>query len=298
MNIKIITDGGCDISKEYIKKYDIEILPIAVNDGIEEYFGDDELSSNELFKNMRNKKVYGTSQVGNMDYIQCFEKYASENREIIYISLSSGITGTYDAALRIREEVLKKYKSAKIHVFDSFCATCGLGLMVHRAAMMAADGRDSKYILNALEFLKAHQEHVFSVTTLEFLVRGGRVSKGSAAIGGILNIKPIMELTKTDGKITSLDKARGENNLYKKLSEELAKKSGGKFNTNQSIIIAYGDDVSFAERLKNHILSEYNISEQQIYCNQLGTVIGAHTGPDFVGVFFLSKLFEDYNEVR
>lgn len=299
MNIKIVTDSGVDLPIKLLKKYDIEVLPIVLNDGENEYSGSKDLSSEEMFKNMRNKVVYGTSQVNNIDYINCFEKYAKENREVIYISLSSGITGTYERACIVRNEILEKYENAKIHVFDSKCATVGLGMLVSRAAMMANDGKDINYIIKALEFFRSHIHHIFSVTTFEFLVRGGRVSKSQAIIGGLLNIKPILELNnREDGKISTINKVRGEKVLYKRLSQYLKERSIGEFNKNQTICISYGDNIKNAEKLKEIIMDEYSLSEENISIIQEGIVIGAHTGPDFIGLFFIDKLFDDYNIIK
>ncbi|MGO1580603.1 MAG: DegV family protein [Peptoniphilaceae bacterium] len=299
MNIKIVTDSGVDLPIEILKKYDIEVLPIVLNDGEREYSGSKDLSSEIMFKNMRNKVVYGTSQVNNIDYINCFEKYAKENIEILYISLSSGITGTYERACIVKNEILKKYKSAKIHIFDSKCAATGFGMLVSRAAMMASDGKDINYIINALEFFRDHMHYIFSVTTFEFLLRGGRVSKSQAIIGGLLNIKPILELNnRKDGKISNINKVRGEKVLYKKLSQYLEERSVGEFNKNQTICITYGDNIKNAEKLKEIIIDEYSINEDNISIIQMGTVIGAHTGPDIIALFFVDKLFDDYNIIK
>ena len=290
--IRILTDGGSDLTRQLAEKYQIEVLPIPVNDGENEYLGD-ELSSDKLFSEMKRGKVYKTSQVPVGIYEQSFRKFLENGDDIIYISLSSGVTATYDSACSVRESLLKEFPEAKIYVLDSFCATWGLGLVAIRAAKMVIDNLSYDEIIRAIEFYKIHQQHIFSVMTLDFLIRGGRLSKTAGVIGGLLKLMPIIEIEKSLGKLQKLDKAKGEKNLFKKLIEKLD--SYNNFNPNQTMVISYGENNDIALRFKSLLVKHYNIDEKNILIEQLGAVIGAHTGPDFLGIFFLDELYNEYN---
>lgn len=290
--IKIITDSGSEISEEISQKYNIDVLPILVNDGEKEY-GLGELTSEEMFKNMRNKVIYKTSQVSYGEYVNCFRKYAEDETEIIYIGLSSGITATMTQANNAKEEVLKDFPNAKIHLVDSKCATMGLYLLVIRAAMMAKAGKDSDYILDTIEKMKVKQEQIFSVTSLEFLLRGGRISSASAAIGGLLNIKPILEVTHSEGKLESIDKARGEKALIKKMISIMKDRD---FDKEQTIIVCGGDSLTLPKEMGEKIVEEFGVDPKNIEYKNLGVVVGAHTGPDFMAVFFISGKSDEEKE--
>ncbi|CDZ75467.1 DegV family protein [Peptoniphilus sp. ING2-D1G] len=288
MNIKIITDSGMDLDKEIIEKYDIEVLNIPVIDTENEY-SSESLSSDELFENMKNKKVYSTSQISEFEYKKCFEDHINKGYEILYISLSSGITGTYHQAKKAEEELLTEHSGAKIHIFDSKSATCGMGLLVAKAALMAKSGESAKYILDELEFIREHNIHLFSVTTFEYLLRGGRVSKGSATIGNFLNVRPVLEVSRTDGKLRKVAMVRGGNMLYKKVSEGFLKFYSEDIK-NQTICISYGDDIELANKAKEYILKKTDFEEKNILITQLGVVVGAHTGPGYIAIFFQDKI--------
>ncbi|WP_138160369.1 DegV family protein [Peptoniphilus catoniae] len=290
MSIKIVTDTGMDLTSELIEKYDIEVLNILINDGEEEY-SKGEINSDKLFEDMKAGKVYRTSQVSSFDYRNCFEKYAKEKRELISISLSSGLSGSYEQSVKIKEEVLQKYPDAKIHTVDSRSATYGQGLVVVKAAKMAKDGKDAAYILDNVEKIKTGVKHIFSVNDLSYLVRGGRVSKGAAAIGSLLNIRPLMEID-PNGKLVPREKVRGDKNLLKKITDkylETYEKTAG----DQSVFIAYGDDDSFARKIKDTIVEKSSADPKTIILGQVGVVIGAHTGPGFIGLFYVDEIFNE-----
>lgn len=285
--IKIITDDGADVPVEYIDKYDIDILHIAINDGEKEYINGVNITKEKLYEGMRLGKVYKTAQVTLPDLIDCFTKYAEEGREAIYLPLSSGISGTYSTAVIARDQVKEKYPDAKIAVIDSLCAAFGQGMLVIKAAKLAHSGMEFDELVETLEEMKYKQEHVYSVDSLEYLYRGGRISAASKVVGGLLNIKPILGLEKENGTLLSIDKARGRKAFFNKILENMNKlSSGGTFNPNQSIGINHGDWEDEAVRLKDFLVSETGIAEENVIISFVGPVIGAHTGPEILCVFF------------
>lgn len=277
MKVKIVVDGGCDISKEKLEELDIEMLPIFVSNE-NQVFDDGELSIEDMFLRMRAGETFMTSQVSTQIYIDTFEKYASEGIETVYIALSSGISSTCDSAKVVATEVNSKY-GEKIHVFDSKLATMGLGYMAEKAAEIAKKGANVNQILKLLEFYKNNLKQDFSVTSLEFLMRGGRVSRGEALIGGLLNIRPMLRIVPENGKLEVQDKARGDKAMIKKFLERLKPEF-----VNQTIIIGYGDSDEYAQNMKNAIIKQFNIEPNLIRIEPIGPVIGAHVGPEFIVV--------------
>ncbi|EGY80830.1 DegV family protein [Peptoniphilus indolicus] len=287
MSIKIVTDGGCDILKEKLKKLNVEMLPMYINND-EQIFFDGELSIDEMFSRMRAGEVFMTSQVSNQIYQETFEKYASQGQEIIYISLSSGLSGTYDAAKLIADQVNEKY-GEKIHVFDSKLATAGLGYMVEKAAELANSGATFEQIMKLLEFYKRTIKENFSVTSLEFLMRGGRVSRSSAIIGGLLNIRPMLRVIPENGKLEVIDKVRGDKNMLKKLLENLRPEV-----LNQPVFIVYGDSEEYAVKVKNAIIKNFSMNPENIRVEQIGHIIGAHVGPEFIALIHIDEPEENF----
>ena len=293
MRVKIIADTGMDLTDDLIKKYDVEILNMPINDGENEYLKS-EISSDKLFEDLSKGKVYRTSQVTAYDYKDCFTKHAKNNDEIIYIALSSGLSGSYQTAVNVREEVLKEYKDAKICVYDSKSVSYGLGIFVSIIGKMAKDGKSFEFIVDKLDEIRLSIEHYFAVTDLKYLVRGGRLSATSAKVGEILNIIPLLHVRKEDGGLTSYKKVRGEKSLYKNMVNEYIQ-NYKKLGKEQTIFLTYGDDVSVAEKLKEKILEEVDINPENIKLTQMGAVIGTHTGPGIICIFFSTKDFGEYN---
>lgn len=287
MSIKIVTDGGCDILKEKLEKLNVEMLPMYISND-EQIFFDGELSIDEMFSRMRAGEVFMTSQVSNQIYQETFEKYAAQGQEIIYISLSSGLSGTYDAAKLIADQVNEKY-GEKIHVFDSKLATAGLGYMVEKAAELANSGATFEQIMKLLEFYKRTIKENFSVTSLEFLMRGGRVSRSSAIIGGLLNIRPMLRVIPENGKLEVIDKVRGDKNMVKKLLENLRPEV-----LNQPIFIVYGDSEEYAVKVKNAIIKNFSMNPENIRVEQIGHIIGAHVGPEFIALIHIDEPEENF----
>lgn len=285
--IKIVSDDGADLPLETVKKYNIEILPIAVIENDEEYFIGKNINEEEMFANMRKGTVYRTSQVTRAYMLDKFEKYLEEGLDVIYLPLSSGISGTYDTALSVREELLEKYPNSKLFVVDSKGATMGQGMITIKAAMLAKSGKTAEEIVGELDHIVENQIHLFTVGDLEYLYRGGRLSKTSQIIGGLLNIMPILFVERDKGKIESIDKVRGFKAFLKKVNEWSNKLSkDGKFNPNQTMVLCHGDWEEVAFKTKEFFVEEMGVKEENVVISNLGCVIGAHTGPEAITIFF------------
>ncbi|MDO5690014.1 MAG: DegV family protein [Tissierellia bacterium] len=293
--IKIFADDGADIPEQYLREYDIQVLPIAINDGEREYYAGVDLDYRALYEGMRQGKNYKTSQVAFQELEKRFTQTVEAGDIPIYIPLSSGISGTYQTALSAKEEVLERFPESEIHIVDSLSAAFGHGMVVLRAAKMAKDGRGVEEILEALLAFTRDQDHLFTVETLEYLYRGGRVSRTSKVVGGLLNIKPILNVDKESGALVPIDRVRGPKHIYSKICEWMIRRSeGGVVNTNQTFAICHGDWPQAAEGMKDALIRELGVPEENILISFVGPVIGAHTGPEILCVFYSTAANGDY----
>ncbi|WP_405103246.1 DegV family protein [Oceanobacillus sp. FSL H7-0719] len=285
MNVKIVADSACDLSKEHYNEYDIEMIPLNVHLDDKAYADVKEINPKSIYDAMRAGKAPKTSQPVPEAFKSIFTEYAEKNEPLVYVSFSSELSGTYQSA-KIMEEIVKQdYPDAPIHIIDTKCASIGYGLVVLYVAKLAKNGASVKEIVEAANYQAEHMEHIFTVDDLEYLYRGGRVSKTSAFIGGLLNIKPILNVE--DGKLVPIEKLRGSKKVLKRMLE-LMDERGSDFK-NQIIGISHGDDLERAEALSELIQEKYGVEKNNIVIELVGSVIGAHSGPGTLALFFSDK---------
>lgn len=284
MKTRIITDSASDLSPEIVNRFGIDVLPILVYLGDEEYKDRETLKPKELYDNMRDGKVYKTSQVSPQVFKEKFVEYAKKNEPCIYIAFSSGLSGTYQSSLIAKNEVLEDYPNFDLTIIDTKCASGGFGLVVLKTAQMAMDGISKEEIVKTAEFYSKHMEHIFTVDDLEYLFRGGRVSRTAAIVGSLLNIKPILHVD--DGKLVPLEKIRGRNKVLKRMLEIIEER--GASLSSQTIGITHGDDSEIAMKAKEMIEESFNCKNFVI--NEIGCAIGAHSGPGTLAIFFLNEI--------
>ena len=287
MSIQIIVDSGSDLPKEFVEKFNIKVVPLYVNIGEEEYLDGVTIEAVDLFNNMRKGSVYKTSQVSIKTFKEVFIQYAKENKECIFIGFSSELSGTYESAVIAKREVLEEYPDFDIDLIDTKAASYGCGLIINYAVKLVDKGKTKPEILEAIDFFKDHIEHIFTVDNLEYLYRGGRVSRTSAFVGGLLNIKPILNME--EGKLVPLEKVRGSKKVIKRMVEIMGER--GQDLENQIIGISHGDDLETTEFLKEQIQERFGTKDFVI--TMIGAVIGAHAGPGTIALFFLNKEIPD-----
>lgn len=285
MGVKIITDSAAGLPVELLQAYDIDLIPLRVYDESEtEYLDGVTLESVTLLQKMREGAVYRTSLPSLETFQEKFVSYAKEGNPCIYLAFSSELSGTYQSSVLIKEEVKETYANLDLEIIDTKCASLGQGLVVLEAAKMAKDGASKEDILKRVDFLMNHMEHIFTVADLQYLVRGGRLSKVAGFIGGLLNIKPILNVE--EGKLVPLEKVRGKKKVLGRIvdiMEERGKKLKG-----QTIGITHGDDLETAEALKALITERFGC--EVFIVNTIGAAIGAHTGPGVITLFFLNEV--------
>lgn len=285
MSVKILADSACDLSAEDLKKYGIEMLPLTVQLDGKDYQDGVSISSKQVYDAMREgKSPPKTAQVSPHLFKEAFEKHAKAGNQVLYLAFSSELSGTYQGAKLMEQEVKEAYPDFKLHVLDTKCASLGYGLVVIRAAELAQTGAGMDEILEVSKHFYEHMEHIFTVDDLEYLYRGGRVSKTAAFVGTLLKIKPLLHME--DGKLIPLEKIRGSKKVYKRMIEVMSKR-GTDFE-NQVVGISHGGDaLETAEQIADMVRAKWNVKDIKI--NMIGSTIGAHAGPGTISIFFLNE---------
>ncbi|WP_144568735.1 DegV family protein [Bacillus pseudomycoides] len=285
MSVKIITDSAADLPKELLQAYDIDLIPLRVYDEAEtEYLDGVTLDSVQLLQKMREGEVFKTSLPSLETFQEKFVTYAKQSTPCIYVAFSSELSGTYQSSVVIKEEVQETYADFDLKIIDTKCASLGQGLVVLEAAKMAKEGASKEEILKRIAFLTKHMEHIFTVADLQYLVRGGRLSKVAGFIGGLLNIKPILNVE--EGKLVPLEKIRGRKKVLGRIVDIMEER--GKDLKGQTVGITHGDDLETANALKALITEKFGCDV--FIVNTIGAAIGAHTGPGVLTLFFLNEV--------
>ncbi|MBS3680483.1 DegV family protein [Ornithinibacillus massiliensis] len=285
-NVTIMADSASDLTKDYFTEYDMEMVSLTVHLEDKDYKDGIDITPKNVFDAMREGKSPKTSQVSPQTFKSIFTEYAKSNQTLIYLAFSSELSGTYQTAKMMEQEVKEDYPDADISIIDTKCASIGYGLVVLNAARLAKEGKRKEEIIDDAKKRALHMEHIFTVDDLEYLKRGGRVSKTAAFVGTLLNIKPILHVE--DGKLIPLEKMRGTKKLLSRMVE-LMEERGGNFE-NQVIGISHGDDLERAEALAKMIKDKFGVKE--VVIEFVGSAIGAHSGPGTLALFFLNKSFQ------
>lgn len=283
MNIQIITDSTTDLSKKWIEQYQIETLPLRITMNHQEFLDGNTIDTKKVYEYMRKGVIPKTSQVSLLDFTQCFEKHAEKGQDMIFISFSSKLSGTYQAAVLAAGEVKEKYPHIQIAVVDSKGGAGATGIIVLETALAVQNGFLFDEIVKNANDMASHIEHVFTIPSLEWLHKGGRISFGTAIVGDILKIKPIIHLQ--NGLIKPFKKARGTKRALKIMVDTIEHRM--KFFKKQIIAISHADDFELALELKKMLIDR--LGPQQFMIEMIGSVLASHIGIGGVGVFFLNK---------
>ena len=286
MTIKILADSACDLTEEHYNELDIEMVPLTVHLNDEEYRDGLDISPKKVYDAMRKGATTKTSQVTLQAFKTIFTSYLEKNQPLIYLAFSSELSGTYQTAKMVEQEIKEETPDAPIHIIDTKCASIGYGLVVRRAAEHAKSGATVEEVLDLATYHAKHMEHIFTVDDLEYLYRGGRVSKTAAFVGSLLKIKPILHVE--DGKLIPIEKIRGSKKVLGRMLT-IMEERGTDFE-NQTIGISHGDDLDTAEKLAEMINEKF--APKKIIIEMVGSVIGAHSGPGTIALFFLNHSYK------
>lgn len=285
MSFVLMTDSSANLTTEIIEKFNIEIIPMIflINDvEYRSYKKGENVDIKQYYDMMRNKEHIKTSLLSPETYDNAFRPFLESGHDILYIGFSSGLSGTYQSSKIAAQTLSEEFPERKIVAWDSLCASMGEGLMVYYAAKMREEGKTMEEILAWLDENRSRLCHWFTVDDLFFLKRGGRISGATAVIGSALGIKPVLHMD-DNGKLVSVSKARGRkqamNALIAKLEETAIEPE------KQTIFISHGDCLEDAEYIEAALRSKYGLDD--IVINYIDPVIGSHSGPGTLAVFFI-----------
>lgn len=282
--IRLVTDSASDLSHDLIAENNLSVAPLLVHDDERQYRDAVDIQPKTVYDRMRGGQSFKTSQATPESFLEIFKSFSDED-EVLYLAFSSGLSGTYNSGLIARDLYKEEGGKARIEILDTQAASGAFGLIVYEVAKRAKAGADFEELLAYAQSLIPRTEHLFTVDDLEYLFRGGRLSRSSALIGGLLNIKPI--LTVADGKLTPLEKTRGRLKSIKRISELMGERTGGNLK-GQTVFIYHGDDLEAAHKLQELIQEAYGA--QSFIIGEVGAVIGAHTGPGVLAAFYLKPV--------
>lgn len=284
----IMTDSDSEIPYWFADENQVPVflMPYTL-DGKEELF---DLGRTTDYKNfytkLRNGSEATTSTRSPIEIQEFFEEIIRAHKDILYICFSSQLSAHYELSLGAREKALKNFPEAKIEIVDSASIAMGAGLLVYHAVKQKKEGKSMTEILAWLEKNKTRALHYFTVDSLMYLKRTGRLSAMTATIGSILDLKPVLTLTKA-GKIIAFDKVKGRRKVVKYLVDKIAEKMQDDEESMELAIVCHGDNPQQAQLLKQEMENRFHY--KNLWFLDVGPVIGCHAGPGVMAVLFLGK---------
>lgn len=283
-NLILMVDSGSDLPIGFVQQPNVMGLALSCNiegKNLEDYFGQT-LDLKQFYDNMRKGEVYTTSQVNTYKFEEAFEKLILGGKSVIYLALSSGLSGTANNAVVAVNNLKEKYTDCDITVIDTLSASMGIGFIAIKVYEMMKADKSKDEIVNYIEDVKLKINHYFTVDDLHHLKKGGRVSSTAATVGTLLDIKPILHVD-NNGKLIPLYKARGRKKSIHELAKIFTEKS---FDEMQLVTISHGDCYEEAKYLEELCRKKGNVKDCVI--NILGPTIGSHTGAGVLALFFES----------
>lgn len=281
--MRILTDSACDLPLAYLQQHEVTFFSLRVELDGQDYADITDIQAPSIYEALRLGKEPKTSQVSPDAFYETFEQMAKHGEEGVYIAFSSALSGTYATAVMMYEQVKESYPQFTLHIIDSKSASLGQGLVVQEAVRVKESGATLDELVAHITAFAPRVEHIFVVDDLQHLARGGRISKSTAFVGGLLNIKPILEISK-EGKIESLDKARGQKRAIKQMVSYM--KERGVNLQQQTIGLLHCADDELLQELKSAIEAEFQ--PKGFVESNVGAVISSHVGLGTFAVFFQS----------
>lgn len=280
----ISTESNADLSEEFIMTNGICVIPHYYSIEDEIYGEDKELSIKEFYDAMRAGKKAGTMASNPLVIEEKFTKYVKEGKDILHISFSSALSGGCSNVTMMSKDVMEKYPEAKILVLDTLSASAGEMIMIMKALELKKEGKSIEETMAVLEGLVPHICAHFTVDDLNHLYRGGRLSKTSAVVGSLMDVKPILHIN-DEGRLVALSKTRGRKKSMNALLNNIEVRMGEWKDKQIAIGVLHGDCEEEALYLKQLIIDK--LDYDTIIVRPVGPSIGAHSGPGLLGVVFL-----------
>ena len=281
----LMTDSSADLSQEMVQELGVTVLPLSftIQGKVYRNYPDNREMDLPLFYDMlRAGELATTSAVNVAEYTQAVEPILQEKKDVLILAFSSGLSSTYQASVLAAGELREKYPDRKIYTVDTLCASLGQGLLVYLAVQEQRKGRSIEEVRDWAESTKLHLCHQFTVDDLHFLKRGGRISATTAVVGSMLQIKPVLHVD-NEGRLINIGKARGRQASLKALVDKMEKTvtEEGK----KTVFISHGDCRKDAVAVADMVRERFGT--QDIRINYVGPVIGAHSGPGTLALFYL-----------
>ncbi len=282
----ISTDATCDLPKAFVEENRIAVIPMRFSLNNTEYLSEGEptLTPKEFYSMVRKGSMPKTALITPEESATHFERLVKEGKNVLHLAFSSALSGSCGSAMSAAADVMERYPGSKVIVIDSLCASLGEGLYVYYAVQYQKSGMTLEATAQKLEGIKQNLCHYFTVDDLNHLHRGGRVSKATAVLGSVLGIKPVLHVDE-EGRLIPIGKVRGRKQSLNQLVEKMKSKISGM--ENPIFFISHGDCEEDAKYVADLVRKECGIKKHLI--GDIGPVIGAHSGPGTVAVFFLGE---------
>ena len=289
--LKIITDSASDMPQYIVERFNLHVIPTpVVIDGVD-YLDGATIHTKEFYEILddvsRDIKTY---HINPTMFEEAFRPYAEHNDSVIYLCFSTGIAGTFNAANIAKQNILEDYPDFDLTIVDSKSAAIGFGLIVYKLLLLREAGADKEKLLRAADFYVNHIRHVFTVSTLRYLIKGGRLSKWKGTAGELLDMKPVLIVDK-DGSLQVLKTIRGRKKSLKALIEYAQENIADP--SRQIMGICHGEDPDSLQYTKDLLLQV--ISPKELVESTIGCAIGAHTGRGIIGIVFFDAMDDEFD---
>ena len=284
-NYAVMTDSSADLTAGLVEQLGLDVIPLSVNVGQQSFMNypdEREISSPDFYELLRKGANAQTSAVNVDTFLSAMSVHLKAGKDVLYLGFSSGLSSTYGASEIAAQELRDTYPDRKILTVDTLCASLGQGLLVYLTMQKVLSGATIEEAAAYAEENRLHLCHWFTVDDLFFLKRGGRVSAATALVGSALGIKPVLHVD-NEGHLINVSKARGRKNSILALVDRM--ESSAIEPQKQTIFISHGDCLADAEFLAAEVRKRFGVTD--ITINFVGPVIGAHSGPGTLALFFL-----------
>lgn len=283
----ILTDSSADLSADMAQELNVQILPLSfILDGTtyHNYPDNREMEPHAFYELLRQGKVASTAAANVAEYTEILEPILQSGKDILILAFSSGLSTTYNSSMIAVSDLQEKYPERKLYTVDTLSASLGQGLLVYLAAKERQKGRSIEEVRDWVEAHKLNLCHQFTVDDLHFLKRGGRISATTAVVGSMLQIKPVLHVD-NEGHLINIAKARGRHASLKALVDKMEQTAIDP--ASQYVFISHGDCPEDAQLVADMVRERMGV--QDIYINYVGPVIGAHSGPGTLALFYVGK---------
>ncbi|MEG1747251.1 MAG: DegV family protein [Oscillospiraceae bacterium] len=281
----IVTDSSADLTADLVKELGVEVLPLTFTvqgKTYHNYPDDREMDPKLFYELLRKEEMATTAAVNVADYTELLTPILQSGKDVLILAFSSGLSATFQSAHLAAAELSEDFPERKIVAVDTLSASLGEGLLVWHAAQLKNAGKSMEEVAQWVEENKLHLCHWFTVDDLHFLKRGGRVSAATAVLGTMLSIKPVMHVD-NEGHLINMNKARGRKASMTALVDNMEKAAIDP--ANQMVFLSHGDCIEDAQKVADMVKERMGVKE--VILNNVGPVIGAHSGPGTLALFFL-----------